>query len=64
MSWPGEPGCTASPCIETGLVGSFSPALVRLCARAAAKEGYESASEDLRAQAGVTIDGRQKWFGQ
>jgi hypothetical protein len=42
-----------------GLVGSFSPALVRLCARAAAKEGYESASEDLRAQAGVTIDGRQ-----
>jgi len=42
-----------------GLVGSFSPALVRLCARAAAKEGYESASEDLQAQAGVTIDGRQ-----
>lgn len=42
-----------------GLVGSFSPALVRLCARAAAKEGYESAGEDLQAQAGVTIEGRQ-----
>jgi hypothetical protein len=42
-----------------GLVGSFSPALVRLCARAAAKEGYESASQDLQAQAGVSIEGRQ-----
>jgi hypothetical protein len=42
-----------------GLVQSFSPALVRLCARAAAKEGYESASEDLWAQAGVVIEGRQ-----
>lgn len=42
-----------------GLVHSFSPGLVRLCARAAAKEGYESASEDLRAQAGVAIEGRQ-----
>jgi hypothetical protein len=42
-----------------GLVHSFSPALVRLAARAAAKEGYESASEDLRAQAGVSLEGRQ-----
>jgi hypothetical protein len=42
-----------------GLVQSFSPALVRLCARAAAREGYESASEDLLAQAGVAIEGRQ-----
>lgn len=42
-----------------GLVQSFSPALVRLCARAAAKESYESASEDLLAQAGVAIEGRQ-----
>jgi hypothetical protein len=42
-----------------GLVGSFSPALVRLGARAAAKEGYESASDDLRAQAGVVLEGRQ-----
>jgi hypothetical protein len=33
--------------------------LVRLAARAAAKEGYESASEDLLAQAGVSLDGRQ-----
>ena len=42
-----------------GLVHSFSPALVRLCSRAAAKEGYESASEDLLVQAGVSIEGRQ-----
>lgn len=42
-----------------GLVGSFSPALVRLAARAAAQQGYEAASEDLRAQAGVALEGRQ-----
>jgi hypothetical protein len=42
-----------------GLVESFSPAVVRLSARAAAKEGYESASEDLRVQAGLSIEGRQ-----
>lgn len=42
-----------------GLVRSFSPALVRLAARAAAKEGYESASGDLLAQAGVNLEGRQ-----
>jgi len=42
-----------------GLVQSFSPALVRLSARAAAQEGYESASQDLLALAGVTLDGRQ-----
>jgi len=30
-----------------GLVESFSPALVRLAARAAAREGYQAASEDL-----------------
>ncbi|HEX3626204.1 MAG TPA: ISKra4 family transposase [Verrucomicrobiae bacterium] len=42
-----------------GLVRSFSPAMVRLAARAAAKEGYESASEDLLAQAGVNLSGRQ-----
>jgi hypothetical protein len=42
-----------------GLVHSFSPALVRLAARSAAKEGYESASDDLLAQAGVSLEGRQ-----
>ena len=42
-----------------GLIHSFSPALVRLAARAAAKEGYESASQDLLAQAGVALEGRQ-----
>jgi hypothetical protein len=42
-----------------GLVESFSPALVRLAARAAAREGYEAASQDLAALAGITIEGRQ-----
>jgi hypothetical protein len=42
-----------------GLVQSFSPGMVRLAARAAAKEGYESASQDLLAQAGVSLEGRQ-----
>ena len=42
-----------------GLTHSFSPALVRLAARATAKEGYESASQDLLAQAGVALEGRQ-----
>ena len=42
-----------------GLVHSFSPALVRLAALAAAKEGYEAAGEDLRAKAGVSLEGRQ-----
>jgi hypothetical protein len=42
-----------------GLVESFSPALVRLAARAAAREGYEAASEDLAALAGIGVEGRQ-----
>jgi Uncharacterised protein family (UPF0236) len=42
-----------------GLVESFSPALVRLAARAAAREGYEAASADLAALAGIQIEGRQ-----
>lgn len=42
-----------------GLVESFSPALVRLAARAAAREGYEAASDDLAALAGIRVEGRQ-----
>ena len=42
-----------------GLVESFSPALVRLGARAAARVGYQAASEDLAALAGISIEGRQ-----
>jgi hypothetical protein len=42
-----------------GLLHSFSPALVRLAARAAAREGYAAAGEDLLAQAGVRLEGRQ-----
>ena len=42
-----------------GLMHSFSPALVRLAGLAAAKQGYESASQDLLVQAGVPLEGRQ-----
>jgi len=42
-----------------GLVNGFSPALIRLAARAAAREGYEAASQDLLEIAGIAIDGRQ-----
>ena len=36
-----------------------SPGLVRLASRAAARSGYQAASQDLEALAGVKIDGRQ-----
>ncbi len=42
-----------------GLMNGSSPGLVRLASRAAARCGYEAASEDLGALAGVNIDGRQ-----
>jgi hypothetical protein len=42
-----------------GLVHGFSPALIRLASRAAAREGYEAASQDLLEIAGIVIDGRQ-----
>jgi hypothetical protein len=42
-----------------GLVNSFSPAVVRLSDRAAAREGFEAASQDLRALAGLEIEPRQ-----
>jgi hypothetical protein len=42
-----------------GLVNGFSPALIRLSSRAAAREGYEAASQDLMELAGIAIDGRQ-----
>jgi hypothetical protein len=42
-----------------GLVNSFSPAVVRLSDRAAAREGYDAASQDLRALAGLAIEPRQ-----
>ncbi len=51
-----------------GLMNGFSPALVRLSARAAAREGYEAASQDLLALAGIELEGRQiqrlvSWVG-
>ncbi len=51
-----------------GLMNGFSPALVRLSARAAAREGYEAASQDLLALAGIEVEGRQiqrlvNWVG-
>jgi hypothetical protein len=42
-----------------GLVHSFSPAVVRLSDRAGAREGYQAASQDLRALAALEIEPRQ-----
>ncbi len=42
-----------------GLIHGYSPALVRLADRAAARMGYENASADLAALANVSIEGRQ-----
>lgn len=42
-----------------GLIGGTSPGLVRLASRAAAREGFEAASDDLKELAGIQIDGRQ-----
>jgi hypothetical protein len=42
-----------------GLVHSYSPALVRLACRAAARMGFEQASQDLAALANVQLEGRQ-----
>jgi hypothetical protein len=42
-----------------GLIDGTSPGLVRLASRAAAREGFEAASDDLKELAGIHIDGRQ-----
>lgn len=42
-----------------GLIDGASPGLVRLASRAAAREGFEAASTDLKELAGIQIDGRQ-----
>lgn len=42
-----------------GLINGTSPGLVRLASRAAAREGFEAASDDLKELAGIHIDGRQ-----
>ena len=42
-----------------GLIDGSSPGLVRLASRAAAREGYEAASEDLKELAAICLDGRQ-----
>ena len=42
-----------------GLRNGFSPGLVRLAARAAAREGYEAASQDLLELAEISLEGRQ-----
>lgn len=42
-----------------GLRNGFSPGLVRLAARAAAREGYEAASQDLLELAEIPLEGRQ-----
>ena len=42
-----------------GLIEGASPGLVRLASRAAAREGFQAASDDLKELAGIQIDGRQ-----
>ncbi len=42
-----------------GLVHGYSPSLVRLSCRAAARMGFENASQDLAAIANIHLDGRQ-----
>jgi hypothetical protein len=42
-----------------GLIDGTSPGLVRLASRAAAREGFEAASDDLKELAGIHIAGRQ-----
>ncbi|MBU6401240.1 MAG: ISKra4 family transposase [Verrucomicrobia bacterium] len=42
-----------------GLVESYSPAVVRLADRAAARLGYEAAQADLKDLAGLQLEGRQ-----
>lgn len=42
-----------------GLINGTSPGLVRLASRAAAREGFEAASDDLKELAGIQIDSRQ-----
>ena len=42
-----------------GLIKGASPGLVRLVSRAAAREGFEAASDDLKELAGIQVDGRQ-----
>ena len=42
-----------------GLIDGASPGLVRLVSRAAAREGFEAASDDLKELAAIQIDGRQ-----
>lgn len=42
-----------------GLVNGYSPTLVRLASRAAARMGFEHASQDLAAMANIHLDGRQ-----
>lgn len=42
-----------------GLINGHSPALRRLACLAAAREGYEAASHDLQALAGIALEGRQ-----
>ena len=56
---PGEGGGRFPLDEALGLVESFSPAVVRLAARAAARAGYEAASQDLAVMAGLEIEGRQ-----
>lgn len=42
-----------------GVVDGYSPGVLRLCCRAAARQAYEAAAADVQAFAGLAVQGRQ-----
>jgi hypothetical protein len=55
-----QTGAGRAPLDEAlGLVNGYSPTLVRLASRAAARMGFECASQDLASIANIHLDGRQ-----
>ena len=42
-----------------GIVDGYSPGVLRLCCRVAARQAYEAAADDLKALAGLVVEGRQ-----
>lgn len=57
---PGKKSSGRAPLDEAlGLVNGYSPALVRLAARMAARTGFEQGSQDLAEVGNIQIEGRQ-----
>src|SRR5690606_11200222 len=57
---PEEKSCGRAPLDDAlGLVNGYSPALVRLASRMAARIGFEQGSQDLAEVANIHLEGRQ-----